>query len=114
MRACVEQHVVGSGGLSVIKSRSAKKNKFCEARAQPNRCIICLSSPGSRWFAGNRPISCWPTSRTQVRYWVCADSAVAVSFKPLDGTKPGEKVSGKLTVSAPEGFTQLYYLQGES
>ena len=39
--------------------------------------------------------------------------AVSVSFKAPDGCKPGDKVSGKLTVSAPDGFTQLYYLTGE-
>jgi len=37
---------------------------------------------------------------------------VPVTYKP-DGTSTG-KVSGKLTVSGPEGFTQLYYLSGES
>ena len=38
---------------------------------------------------------------------------VAVTFKPLADSPAGNKVSGKLTVSAPDGFTQLYYLQGE-
>jgi len=38
-------------------------------------------------------------------------TAIPVSFKP-DGTTSG-KVAGKLTVSGPEGFTQLYYLTGE-
>ena len=37
-------------------------------------------------------------------------TAVAVTYKP-DGAAP--KVSGKLTVSGPDGFTQLYYLTGE-
>ena len=35
---------------------------------------------------------------------------IPVSYKP-DGS--AAKVSGKLTVSGPEGFTQLYYLSGE-
>jgi len=39
-------------------------------------------------------------------------TAVAVAFKaPPEATGP--TVSGKLTVSAPDGFAQLYYLQGE-
>jgi len=36
---------------------------------------------------------------------------VPVTYKP-DGASSG-KVSGKLTVSGPDGFTQLYYLTGE-
>ena len=40
-------------------------------------------------------------------------TAIAISFKPTGGEAPGAKVSGKLTVSAADGFTQLYYLQGE-
>jgi len=39
---------------------------------------------------------------------------IAVSFKPPAEGAAGAKVSGKLTVSAPDGFSQLYYLQGES
>ena len=38
-------------------------------------------------------------------------TSVPVTYKP-DGSASG-KVSGKLTVSGPEGFTQLYYLTGE-
>ena len=38
--------------------------------------------------------------------------AIAVMFKPPPNAAAGSKVSGKLTVSAPEGFTTLYYLQG--
>ena len=39
---------------------------------------------------------------------------VAVNFKPSAETPAGSKLSAKLTVSAPDGFAQLYYLQGES
>jgi len=38
---------------------------------------------------------------------------VAVNFKAPPDAAAGSKLSGKLTVSAPDGFTQLYYLQGE-
>ena len=40
-------------------------------------------------------------------------TSVAITFKPPAGVDAGAKLSGKLTVSAPDGFTQLYYLQGE-
>jgi len=39
--------------------------------------------------------------------------AAAVSFKPPADAAPGSKMSAKLTVSAPDGFSQLYYLQGD-
>ncbi len=38
---------------------------------------------------------------------------VGVSYKPPADAPPGD-VSGKLTVSGPDGFTQLYYLSGTS
>jgi hypothetical protein len=38
---------------------------------------------------------------------------VAISFKPPADAAAGDRVSGKLTVSAPDGFAQLFYLQGE-
>ena len=41
------------------------------------------------------------------------DFVVKVYF-PNERFPEGGKVSGKLTVSAPDGFTQLYYLSGES
>jgi len=37
--------------------------------------------------------------------------SVPVTYKPATGASG--KVSGKLTISGPEGFTQLYYLMGE-
>jgi len=40
-------------------------------------------------------------------------TSIPVTFKP-DGTATGTgKVSGKLVISGPDGFTQLYYLTGE-
>jgi hydrocephalus-inducing protein len=88
-------------GPIVIKAGASASVNFKNVFQQQAEFSFVCDSPA---FTVAKPKEAVPPKKA---------TAVAVSFKPVGEAKAGERVSGKLTVSTPEGFAQLYYLQGE-
>ena len=89
-------------GPIIIKANATAQVNFKNVfQAQAEFSFVC-DSPA---FTVGKPKEAVPPKKP---------TTIAVSFKPPAEMKAGEKLSGKLTVSAPDGFTQLYYLSGEN
>ena len=87
-------------GPIVIKSGGSAQVNFKNVFQQPTEFAFVSDSAA---FTVAKPKEMVPPKKS---------ISLALSFKPpVDAA--GTKQSGKLTVSAPDGFSQLYYLQGE-
>ena len=89
------------GPIAIKAGASANVNFKNVFQAQAEFSFVC-DSPA---FTVAKPKEAVPPKKPTV---------IAVAFKPPPEMKAGDKLSGKLTVSTPDGFTQLYYLSGEN
>jgi len=87
------------GPIAIKAGASASVNFKNVFQAQAEFSFVC-DSPA---FTVAKPKEVIPPKKP---------TAIAVSYKPPEGHTG--KLSGKLTVSTPDGFTQLFYLTGES